>query len=95
METLHQAQGRVKTEGVPIDPLASTAAEDILGIFDQLAIDPSEIDLLKIPVVSAYVKGMQASPHDSGNINLDGLKDQVHLVLARELVSRRALREKP
>lgn len=86
-----EAKSSEQTEGVRIDPLASRAAEDILTIFDQLAMDPSEIDLLKIPVVSAYVKGMQALPHDSENINLDGLTDQVHLVLARKLALRQLL----
>ena len=91
METFNPAQKGETDRGVQIDPLASRAAENILGIFDQLSINPEEMPFLEIPVVSAYVQGMQALPHDTKNINFDALKDQVHLVMARELVRRQVL----
>jgi len=47
------------------------------------------MDVLKIPVVSAYVQGMQALPHDRKNVNFDVLGEQIHLVMARELARRR------
>lgn len=95
MEILHPAhEGEthrgVQTEGVPIDPLASRAAKDILKIFDGLSIDSSEMRFLKIPVVSAYIQGMQVQP-DIKNINFDALKDQVHLAMARKLALRQLL----
>ena len=90
MGILQEVKSRVQTEGVRIDPLALNASRNILDIFDQLSIDDSEIDLLKIPVVSAYVKGMQALPHDKG-IDFDALPEQVHYAMARELASRHAV----
>ena len=96
METLHKAQRRVQTEGISIiNPLASEAAENILGIFDRLSINSEERDFMKIPVVSAYVQGMQASPHDKRSINFDGLKEQVYYALARELAHRQLAGKKP
>jgi hypothetical protein len=77
----------VQTEGIPIDPLASRAAENILEILNQLSINFRETGALKIPLVSAYVQGMQALPHDT-EIDFDILKEQIHYSIARKLAMR-------
>lgn len=97
MEISHKAQTGETSRGVRredvdiVDPLASRAAENILDIFDRLSINSEERDFMKIPVVSAYVQGMQALQHDKRSINFDGLKEQIYYAMARELAHRQAL----
>lgn len=75
-------------DGIQIEPFAEKAAADILEILAQLSInDPKEIQSLQIPVVSAYVKGMQAHSPDTENIDYETLKEQVYYVIARAVAN--------